>query len=98
MHGHFSTAGAYRADPKTEFYRRQDEERRIRDRASRAEFWLMQRFAGKRFSSEDQLRAVATDLAVELYRVVDDELATVIRMACASMWAHPRWHASATAA
>jgi hypothetical protein len=84
-HGHFSTSGAYRTDPRTEFYRRQEEARRIAERAVRAEFWLMLRIDGQHFPTEDAMRLACTEIVLR-HRAIDDEIATLIRIACASLW------------
>jgi hypothetical protein len=95
--GHFSTSGAYRTDPRTEFYRQQDEQRRIAERAVRAEFWLAQHIEGQRFPTEDALRTAATEIALR-HNGMDDEIATVIRWACAALWKTGRYVALAQVA
>jgi hypothetical protein len=96
--GHFSTSGAYRTDPRTEFYRQQDEQRRITERAVRAEMWLLPRLEGQQFASVDAMRATVVEMATTLYTQLDDELATVITMACASLWKTGRYVALAQVA
>jgi hypothetical protein len=90
--GHFSTSGAYRTDPRTEFYRQQEDQRRMTERAVRAEFWLMIRIDGQKFATEDALRLACTEIVMR-HRAIDDEIATLIRMACASLWKTGRYTA-----
>lgn len=85
--GHFSTAGAYRVDPKTAFYRQQDEDRRLQERVARAAHWFSLRVVDKRFDSIEQLRSACVALAETLYGgQMDDETAEVVSKAVTTLW------------
>jgi hypothetical protein len=83
---------------REEFYRQQDEQRRITERAVRAEMWLLPRLEGQQFPTVDAMRSTVTEMATMLYTQLDDELATVIQMACASLWKTGRYTALAQVA
>ena len=83
--GHFSTSGPYRLDPRTEFYRAQDEERRVTELTERAARWLAGKLSGHSYDSLDALQRAAAEV-VETWRPIDDELAGVVRRAVVLLW------------
>ena len=78
-----------------EFYRQQDEARRVRDRITRTELGLIVRLADETFATLDEMHRHVTESAVALGHKIDDETAHVIREAVANLWSTGRYHAHA---
>ena len=87
-HGHFNTSGSpYRIDPKTAFYRAQDEERRVTELTERTAQWLAGKLSGHSYDSLDALQRAATEV-VEDWEMgeLDDTMAKIVRSACVLLW------------
>jgi len=71
---------------RAEFYRQQDEARRLQELVARATHWFGLRLVGKEFTTLDALRAACVEIAAERYGQVDDETAGVIGKAVTNLW------------
>lgn len=83
---------------RAEFYRQQEEARRVRDRITRAQLWLLPRLDGKHFASEEEMRLAVVAIAETLGYAMDDELAHVVTEATTALWQTGRYLAPAVAA
>jgi hypothetical protein len=93
----WTVGGMYHRSDRDAFYRKEDEARRLRDRVTRSTIWLMGHMDGKRFESEEQMRAAVVGLAKTLGYVFDDELDYVITEATATLWQTGRYRQSIAA-
>ena len=87
-HGHFSTSGSpYRLDPKSAFYREQEEARREVEHTERAARWIAGKLGGQHYATRAEMeRAVVWLVETMQGGPCDDAMRGTITRACVALW------------